>query len=413
MRQPGWQGRAAGVTSRARCHLARRRRERHVSSGRTPPRPPGAPGLDPDASAALRLFDALGLPSVAGARLVRLRLVERQARWVGDPRAGRAHERTAWLVGRTEGGGLELLTHELERLACRPVPGGCLALPRWLRRGGRRGALPAGCAEVGFEAWSSRLVTTSLERPDCSLERLRRVVCGRLPIHLEALLLARWSVERALQGHAAWLVAAARLALARGMGRDPPVAGAPSPTLLDAAREDLATHLRWQAIVAANEGAPRAALIERWSTIAEDLPATRWTDEAHRMVCAYRSLVDEDAAAPPADPGAPAALRAVHLVAALRDEAAVPRTPDGVPRLLLPRPGGHWQGPSAVPELVALGPAAVPALREGLEDERPSRCIHFEWETRPETYGLLTIGQCCAEVLAALRGGTSPSASAS
>ncbi|MCU0727074.1 MAG: HEAT repeat domain-containing protein [Planctomycetes bacterium] len=181
-------------------------------------------------------------------------------------------------------------------------------------------------------------------------------------------------------------------------------------TLADAVRDSLADNVRWRAINAANDGGERKELRAMWETVARTLVPTD-TPEAEEMLRLYSLMIEEDAARrePTAEEVAamPPAQQAEHWIHRLRDLAETQCSQPGSCSVFGPfGMGVDGEGQDSHPafRLLRLGPDAVPALIEHLDDPRPTRCMGFWRNFAPASYHLLRVGDACAEILSRIAG---------
>ncbi len=221
-----------------------------------------------------------------------------------------------------------------------------------------------------------------------SAEEHIRIGLQTLP---RAVLYAAWAMKRGRWRQAADLLETTEAVYARRRDAMNRVGGGrtvylSSTTLVEA----VVWNLRELAYLAAFEGEPRTALLDRWRKIA-DLTNDAFAPRPLEVAASYESLIEEDRGwTMPTDEqlsGMEPAERAAHLVHQLRDatHAGEGHATNAV-RL----------GPDPVNDLLNVGWDAIPALIAHLDDTRPTRV--------PLGGALMTHAQICSNLLEEIGG---------
>lgn len=169
----------------------------------------------------------------------------------------------------------------------------------------------------------------------------------------------------------------------------------------------LVQELRVRAIESARGGAPRAELLTSWKLIRDRLPENEYPGEAKAMCKHYEDLLKEDESRVETKQEAFAKLTASQKVDywmyRLRELPCSQWSDPGECNILENGFFGEKDRPlNAAQELVKLGMAAVPALIEHLEDERPTRSVGWHRMFNHGSYYLLRYGDCCQQIFQAI-----------
>jgi len=231
--------------------------------------------------------------------------------------------------------------------------------------------------------------------PPAGFDALEHAASGGMAFEAELALHAYWAFQCGWESEAIALVEFAKSRLEKGTRLESFLA------------ENIASTLRQRALLDANAGVPREALLKQWKAI-RSLPTHPYSDTASKMIERYGQLVEEDHAWKEPSPDERArmdpALKAAYWLHRLRDRAAPPTGNPGPCDLL-----GDWSGQGGgesnpATELVALGWAALPLLIEHLDDERPTRSLQWWRAHAPKSWHLLRYGDCCAFLFTLITG---------
>ncbi len=302
-------------------------------------------------------FDGIGLPSCAGKPYVRVRWVQDGAE-PDAPGRDEVWEVDGFVVAERDGL-MTLLDGDLwpRKVERKPSPGWTGAV------------LPLDLARVARAA-TSRLRAV-LEDPGAveAMDELYRGVRIRFGDEGQTLALARHCAEKGLEREAHALLEAARALPHAGAS-----AGAP---LEDVAAGQMAESVIWRIVYDfGDESISRARLLERFRGWRKSFPASPHVARADDAMRVLAPMVAEDAARP-AVPDAeleslPPERRALELVQRLRDQTGdVFMGRDG--RVSISTGGAG----TPAGRLIAMGPAAAPALVDAVTDERFTRAVLF------------------------------------
>jgi hypothetical protein len=181
-------------------------------------------------------------------------------------------------------------------------------------------------------------------------------------------------------------------------------------TLAAQAYHAVTKNLRWRAITAANCGAPREDILDRWRLLLEYASYDE-ESEATRMVTAYESLLKEDAEFVERTLGElaemPRAEQAEYWLHRLRDHPATQFSQPGMVVVL--DPWLEYRGEeSAAHRLRDLDWDAIPVLVESLGDERPTRSMGYWRNFALDSFYLLSHGEICLRILVDIAPGFDP-----
>jgi hypothetical protein len=222
---------------------------------------------------------------------------------------------------------------------------------------------------------------------------------------LSAARLACWADARARPDLALRLLAHARTARERYAGI---IWQSDRGTLLGTVAEVVAGRLRSGAIYGAHTGTPRPELVRRWQRIAA-IPHHRHADEARRVAAHYAGMVAEDRAWREPDPAALAGMavaqKAEYWLYHLRDlDTGQLMDPGSCSVFDSPFDGRNRTAPNPAEELRKLGFEALPQVVARLDDPRPTRCQGHWRSYAPDSFYLLTYGDCCEQIFTAVTG---------
>lgn len=334
----------------------------------------------------LALFYRLNLPDVAGKSLVCFNPGSYSI-W-GDEDL-RFHYRLGWVVRQEDDRVTLLETSLTTQTYSMDVP-----LPdRWDEFKDRHPAdrpLPGKFLEIGLAEVARRRLQPKPRNDFGDFEHFRG---GGLPHSVEPALYAYWALQRGESDLAIEL-----LTLAEKAETD----GKPFGQVLLAS---VAGNLRYRSIVGASEGADREDVLSLWNLLA-DLPDNERTAEARTMQAHYVELLKEDVAwEEPVDVTAlPRQEQAAVWTHRLRDLAAVQMSQPGDCLVVGPWSGVGDDVVNPADRLVELGWDALPAVIERLDDMRPTRSLRFWRDFAPDSYVLLTHGDCCEQIFEAITG---------
>lgn len=357
---------------------------------------------DAELDGVVRQLDVLGLPDVG--QLPRVRA------WTGGwGSAGGeyyADVQEGWLV-REGGDSFELLVG-LNRLSIQRGPvEGVPEQVRGLEKGRRH-------EPVEFE---DQLVAWLASGGGWSdFGRLDHFASGGVSYAVEALLHARAALQRGRRGLALRLVGLAERLKAtqeRGQRR-----GAPTG-LWEAAAAELASNRWHHAVLELGEGVPRQEVVRAFERVVSAFPGTEGAQRSRKLLEGLVPQLAEEAGyrAPTWAEwqGLAAAEKLRHLLLNLKDLDGKQYMQPGecdvfVAEQVFPADspelaeGGWGRGRAVSHRLVELGWEAIPALIELIDDPRPTRSLGYWRNFAPDSYHVLTYGDCALQVLQQITG---------